>query len=249
MLIWHDTRVLCLVRTARERLVPVSGQHAAVQQRSTATTLTNATPKHPPAARDERKQPPLTAVPGVHIEVVNRRRHHVATTPGHQQDHGKRPHITPEDLSRSPAAHCGIRFPQDLQARDRYRRGRLIEDPYLPNRRYRTACHTTSHSCYFMCCRILLYRIKHAASGGADVAKSVSLLACPPGRSRSLRAAWRPCSRGPAQRAGEGRRVARWRRRGRSSCCRLSVTDLNPPSWHHWPPRWLPRPGTFWPIV
>jgi hypothetical protein len=37
--------------------------------------------------------------------------------------------------------------------------------------------------------------------GGADVAEFVVLLACPPGRSRLLRAAWRPCSRGPARRA------------------------------------------------
>jgi hypothetical protein len=31
------------------------------------------------------------------------------------------------------------------------------------------------------------------------VAKFVVPLACPPGRSRLLRAAWRPCSRGPAR--------------------------------------------------
>jgi hypothetical protein len=49
-------------------------------------------------------------------------------------------------------------------------------------------------------CRIRLYRIK-AAYGGADVAESIAHLACPPVRSRVLRAAWRPCSRGPARRA------------------------------------------------
>jgi hypothetical protein len=32
-----------------------------------------------------------------------------------------------------------------------------------------------------MCCRIFLYGIKHAARGGADVAESVVLLACPTG--------------------------------------------------------------------
>jgi hypothetical protein len=37
--------------------------------------------------------------------------------------------------------------------------------------------------------------------GGAEVAESIVLLACPPGRSRLLRAAWRPCSRGSARRA------------------------------------------------
>ena len=50
-------------------------------------------------------------------------------------------------------------------------------------------------------CRIPLYGIKSAARGGAVVAESVLPLACPPGRSRLLRAAWRPCSRGPARRA------------------------------------------------
>ena len=43
--------------------------------------------------------------------------------------------------------------------------------------------------------------IKHAAYGGTDVAGSVYRLACPPGRSHVLRAAWRPCSRGPTRRA------------------------------------------------
>ena len=48
-----------------------------------------------------------------------------------------------------------------------------------------------------------LYEIKHAACGGAVVAESVVRLACPPGRSRLLRAAWRPCSRGrPGGRGG-----------------------------------------------
>jgi hypothetical protein len=51
------------------------------------------------------------------------------------------------------------------------------------------------------CCRIPLYDDQGAACGGADVAEFVVLLACPPGRSRLLRAAWRPCSRGPARRA------------------------------------------------
>jgi hypothetical protein len=40
-----------------------------------------------------------------------------------------------------------------------------------------------------------------AACGGAGVAESVALLTCPPDRSRLLRAAWRPCSRGSARRA------------------------------------------------
>ena len=39
-----------------------------------------------------------------------------------------------------------------------------------------------------------------AATGGVDVGKSVITLVCPPGRSRVLRAACRPCSRGPAVR-------------------------------------------------
>ena len=52
-------------------------------------------------------------------------------------------------------------------------------------------------------------KIKHAACGGTDVAGPVLRLACPPGRSRTLRAAWRPCSRGPARRA---HRVASHRR-------------------------------------
>jgi hypothetical protein len=43
--------------------------------------------------------------------------------------------------------------------------------------------------------------VKHAACGGAGVAESAVSLACPLGRSRVLRAAWRPCSRGPAPRA------------------------------------------------
>src|SRR5947209_10875166 len=50
-------------------------------------------------------------------------------------------------------------------------------------------------------CRIILYGIKGAAGGDADVAGSVGLLACPPDRSRLLRAACRPCSRGPDWRA------------------------------------------------
>jgi hypothetical protein len=51
-----------------------------------------------------------------------------------------------------------------------------------------------------LCCRIWLNGIK-TACGGANVAESVVPLACPLGRSRLLRAAWRPCSRGPARRA------------------------------------------------
>jgi hypothetical protein len=47
-----------------------------------------------------------------------------------------------------------------------------------------------------LCCRIPLYGIKHAACGGADVAKSVFLLGLSTGPIRVLRAAWRPCSRG-----------------------------------------------------
>jgi hypothetical protein len=38
--------------------------------------------------------------------------------------------------------------------------------------------------------------LKHAACGGADVAKSVFLLGLSTGPIRVLRAAWRPCSRG-----------------------------------------------------
>jgi hypothetical protein len=51
------------------------------------------------------------------------------------------------------------------------------------------------------CCRIWLYGIKHAAFGGANVAKLCQSLTCPQVRLRLLRAAWRPCSRGPALRA------------------------------------------------
>jgi hypothetical protein len=40
-----------------------------------------------------------------------------------------------------------------------------------------------------LCCRIGIYGEIKAAYGGADVAKSVFLLACPPGRFRVLRAA------------------------------------------------------------
>jgi hypothetical protein len=40
--------------------------------------------------------------------------------------------------------------------------------------------------------------LKRTACGGANLAESVIQLACPPGRSRLLRAAWRPCSRGPS---------------------------------------------------
>jgi hypothetical protein len=51
-----------------------------------------------------------------------------------------------------------------------------------------------------VCCRILLYGIKRAASGGTDVAEFVVRLTCPPGRSRSLRAA---SGRARAGRPGE----------------------------------------------
>ncbi len=69
-------------------------------------------------------------------------------------------------------------------------------------RRDRQASATPCHTLITLrCCRIRLYGIKHAANGGADVADLVRHLACPPGRSRLLRAAWRPCSREPARRA------------------------------------------------
>jgi hypothetical protein len=71
-----------------------------------------------------------------------------------------------------------------------------------------------------MCCRILLYGIK-----APPVAGSVSLLACPPGRSRVLRAAWRPCSRGPARRAvavaSDGYGSRREDSKSRSVCLQL----------------------------
>jgi len=39
-----------------------------------------------------------------------------------------------------------------------------------------------------MCCRIILYGGQGAARSGAEVVESVVQLACPPGRSRLLRA-------------------------------------------------------------
>jgi hypothetical protein len=54
-----------------------------------------------------------------------------------------------------------------------------------------------------------------AGYAGAGVGWLASFLACPPVRLRLLRAAWRPCSRGPARRA-----------RCRPEACSLSLFAL-----------------------
>jgi hypothetical protein len=71
-----------------------------------------------------------------------------------------------------------------------------------------------------------------AACGGAEVAESAHQLACPPGRSRSLRAAWRPCSRGSARRArGVARRAGRQRCLARwAHCCKSGALYARPTS-------------------
>ena len=100
-----------------------------------------------------------------------------------------------------PRAHCGARsawtYKREALRSDLHRSMR----PQLPNS-FTTSDVTKRHSMLRgVCCRVVLYGIKRAAYGGADVAELVVLLTCRSGRSRLLRAAWRPCSRGSARRA------------------------------------------------
>src|SRR5437868_3361542 len=71
-----------------------------------------------------------------------------------------------------------------------------IEDPQLPNTfGARSAVTLRFAALPCLCGRILLYGIK-AAGGGVGVAESGGAACARRGRSRSLRAAWRPGSRG-----------------------------------------------------
>lgn len=73
--------------------------------------------------------------------------------------------------------------------------------PNLLNLLYSRTGHLPSHQSYTaldrVCCRIRLYGIKRAVQGGAVVAGPWTSPVCLAVRSRLLRAACRPCSRGP----------------------------------------------------
>jgi len=80
-------------------------------------------------------------------------------------------------------------LPADISMRPRIYPQVGVQDPPLPNT-FSTLRTTTLRfgALPCVCCRIVLYGIK-AASGGVGVAESMVQLACPPGRSRTLRAA------------------------------------------------------------
>ena len=84
----------------------------------------------------------------------------------------------------------------DHQAGPTLGHGRLRDCCRSPNR-----CHTLSRPLQCVYCRITLYGIKrHLRRHGRWLSLS-SYSPARSGRSRLLRAAWRPCSRGPARRA------------------------------------------------
>ncbi len=91
-------------------------------------------------------------------------------------------------------------------------------------------CHTVSRSgqpC--VDCRIPLYGIKRAACGGADVAKSLARLACPSGRSRTLRAA---CGRARAGRPRRAQQPSGSHNRRRRRHPRLRAVQASPSHVH-----------------